>query len=136
MLLLDTSVLIAMALDQPVRPAARAAIIAAAAEATLWMSAMSAWELGVIAVRTGRTGPMIGDPRAYLPELIRRTGLKVAPVDLDITLASNWLPEPFHSDPADRILVATARVRDALLLTSDRKILAYADAGHVRALAA
>jgi PIN domain nuclease of toxin-antitoxin system len=135
MLLLDTSVLIAMALDQPVQPAARAAIIAAAAGATLWMSAISAWELGVIAVRTGRTGPMMGDPRAYLPELIRRTGLKVAPVDLDIALASNWLPEPFHPDPADRILVATARVRDALLLTSDRKILAYADAGHVRALA-
>lgn len=136
MLLLDTSVLIAMALDQPVRPAARAAIIAAAGEANLWMSAISAWELGVIAIRTGRTGPMMGDPRAYLRELIRRTGLKVAPIDLEIALASNWLPEPFHTDPADRMLVATARVRDAQLLTSDRKILAYADAGHVRALAA
>jgi PIN domain nuclease of toxin-antitoxin system len=135
-LLLDTSVLITMAQGQPVRPATRAAILAAVTAGDLWMSAISAWELGLIATRTGRTGPQMGDPRAYLHELIRRTGLKVAPIDLDVAMGSNYLPEPFHSDPADRMLVATARARDFLLITSDRKILAYADAGHVRALAA
>jgi PIN domain nuclease of toxin-antitoxin system len=49
---------------------------------------------------------------------------------------ASQLPEPFHRDPADRLLVAQARVDDLLIVTTDRKILAYADAGHVRALAA
>jgi PIN domain nuclease of toxin-antitoxin system len=44
------------------------------------------------------------------------------------------LPEPFHRDPADRIVVAEARLMDASLLTSDRRILAYAAAGHVKAI--
>jgi PIN domain nuclease of toxin-antitoxin system len=134
-ILLDTSVLIDMAQGRPVSPAARAALTTAAQSGQLWMSAISGWELGLIATRTGRTGPQLGDPRRFLPELIRRAGLKVAALDLDIALASAWLPTPFHTDPADRLLVATARAMDATLATSDRRILTYADAGHVRALA-
>jgi len=45
------------------------------------------------------------------------------------------LPGDFHADPADRILVATARAENATLVTRDEKILAYAQAGHVRVLA-
>ena len=48
--------------------------------------------------------------------------------------AAYELPEPFHRDPAVRIIVAEARTLDALLLTSDRKILAYAAQGHVQAI--
>jgi PIN domain nuclease of toxin-antitoxin system len=43
--------------------------------------------------------------------------------------------EPFHADPADRLLVATARALPATLITRDAKILSYSKAGHVRALA-
>jgi hypothetical protein len=45
------------------------------------------------------------------------------------------LPEPFHGDPADHLLVATARALPATLITRDTNILGYADAGHLRALA-
>jgi PIN domain nuclease of toxin-antitoxin system len=45
------------------------------------------------------------------------------------------LAEPFHGDPADRLLVATARTLPATLITRDAKILSYSEAGHLRALA-
>ena len=43
----------------------------------------------------------------------------------EIALESYLLPEPFHSDPADRILVATARLHEMTLITADERILAY-----------
>ena len=43
----------------------------------------------------------------------------------EIALESYMLPEPFHSDPVDRILVATARLHEMTLLTADERILAY-----------
>lgn len=46
-----------------------------------------------------------------------------------------YLPALLHSVPADRMLIATARALGVLILTSDRKILAYADMGHVQAIA-
>jgi PIN domain nuclease of toxin-antitoxin system len=44
------------------------------------------------------------------------------------------LPGDFHNDPADRIIVATARHHEAPLLTVDRAILAYAEKGHLQAI--
>jgi len=43
----------------------------------------------------------------------------------EIAIASTRLPDPFHKDPADRILVATARVLNIPILTADAKILTY-----------
>ena len=51
-----------------------------------------------------------------------------------IGLAASALPD-FHQDPADRLLVATARALDVPILTRDRKILDYAEAGRVKAIA-
>lgn len=44
------------------------------------------------------------------------------------------LPGAIHGDPCDRIMIATARSLACPLLTTDRLILAYAEAGHVRAI--
>ncbi|MFM7623015.1 MAG: hypothetical protein ACKO57_08605 [Alphaproteobacteria bacterium] len=46
------------------------------------------------------------------------------------------VPSRFHGDPADRIIVATARILGASLVTSDEKILTYASQGWVNALMA
>lgn len=43
----------------------------------------------------------------------------------EIALESYLLPEPFHSDPVDRILVATARLHEMILITADERILVY-----------
>ncbi len=46
-------------------------------------------------------------------------------VDFAIALEAYSLPDSFHRDPADRVLVATARTYQATLLTADERILAY-----------
>ena len=45
------------------------------------------------------------------------------------------LPRNFRGDPADRLLIATARQLDVPIVTRDRAILAYAKAGHVKGIA-
>jgi PIN domain nuclease of toxin-antitoxin system len=47
------------------------------------------------------------------------------PADNTIARLAVELPEPIHSDPADRIIIATALSLGATLVTKDRKILAY-----------
>ena len=58
-------------------------------------------------------------------------GCECLPVDLEIIEEAYSLPEPFHADPVDRLLVATARLHGLRLITADEKILAYP---HVRTL--
>ena len=53
----------------------------------------------------------------------------------DDHLRGAQLPGDFHRDPADCLIVATARVLDATLVTHDRAIRRYAEQGHVRVLA-
>lgn len=52
--------------------------------------------------------------------------LKVLPLDAAIAIESCKLPGEFHGDPADRIIVASARILDKPLITRDRKIIEYA----------
>jgi PIN domain nuclease of toxin-antitoxin system len=56
-------------------------------------------------------------------------------VTADMALAAYELPEPFHKDPADRLIVAMARLLRAPVVTTDRRILAYGRQGHVEVLA-
>lgn len=56
---------------------------------------------------------------------VELNGWEGVPVELDIVEEAYSLPDPFHPDPVDRILVATARRRGMHLLTADSKILGY-----------
>ena len=100
------------------------AIDQAAASGSLLLSVISVWELGLLESK--------GRPQLYAPceqwvrDALAIPGLSVAPLTPEIALASSRLPEPFHGDPADRIIVATARALGARLLTRDSKIRAYA----------
>jgi len=69
--------------------------------------------------------------RLWFRHYVELNGWEEAPIDLNIIEEAYSLPEPFHADPADRILVATARLRGCHLVTGDRKILLYP---HVRTL--
>jgi PIN domain nuclease of toxin-antitoxin system len=51
--------------------------------------------------------------------------VKVHPLTAEVCLESTNLPGEFHRDPADRLIVALARLLNSELLTADRKILAY-----------
>ena len=52
-------------------------------------------------------------------------GIQLAPLEPAIAVHSTKLPGTFHTDPADRIIVATALAHAALVLTPDERIRAY-----------
>ena len=95
-------------------------IAAADAESPLDVSDISLWEVAMLH-DLGRIRLKIPLrewlDKAVAPPLVRRHGISPA---VAADLAS--LPASFHRDPADRILVATARVLGATLLTRDRRI--------------
>ena len=58
-------------------------------------------------------------------------GLTLAPLTPEIAIESSRLPGVFHGDPADRIIVATARRMRARVLTADERTLEYGRQNHV-----
>nr|WP_302478951.1 type II toxin-antitoxin system VapC family toxin [Burkholderia lata] len=67
----------------------------------------------------------------WLATVAQIDGMRFVPVNADIAAKSTDLPGTFHKDPADRMIVATARRLGAPLVTRDEKIRAYA---HVKTL--
>lgn len=61
--------------------------------------------------------------------------MRLAVITPDIAIEASHLPGDLHSDPADRLIIATARSLGATIITRDPKILAYAEAGFVEAIA-
>jgi PIN domain nuclease of toxin-antitoxin system len=113
---------------------ARHTIDYALASGTLRIAAISFWEIALLASR-GRIvlGKSIG---LWLDEALADPGLTVDPLSPQIAIESFALPGGFHRDPADQLIVATARVTNATLMTRDRRILDYAARGHLTAIAA
>jgi len=58
--------------------------------------------------------------------------VRVAELSVDIAIDAGYIPRTALADPADRLLVSTARQLDAIFITADRAILSYARGGHVR----
>lgn len=118
------------------RDAARSALLEAQrSRATLCVSAATVWELCLLE-RGGPTGEQLGwDGELWFNRAFKMLDLTVLPIDRLVATMSRRLPDPFQKDPADRFVVATARVYDIPVVTSDRHILTYATLGHVRAIA-
>ncbi len=75
------------------------------------------------------------NPLQWFQTFRARSGVNLAPMDIDLLVQSSFLPGDFHKDPADRIIVATARALGVPVVTRDRLILGYAEQGHVLAIA-
>ncbi|RWG57608.1 MAG: type II toxin-antitoxin system VapC family toxin [Mesorhizobium sp.] len=132
-LLLDTCAVIWISQDEPIADAATTAISKAPQSGTLNVSVMSAWEMGML-VSKGRL-PSTKTPDRWFDEFVEAAAVTVEGVTPRILIAASYLPGVVHSDPMDRILIATARERDLTIVTRDKAILAYAAQGHVRAIA-
>lgn len=135
MLLLDTCALIWLANGEPLAVGARLKIDAAASRGELFVSAVSAWEIGLVAAKYKRRQVFLPTPQAYFHLAVTRPGIRVIPFSADAALLSSTLPGTIHADPADRMLVATAREMGASIVTRDRKILDYGRLGHVAVIA-
>ncbi|WP_420615716.1 type II toxin-antitoxin system VapC family toxin [Candidatus Palauibacter sp.] len=120
--LLDTHILIWWLNDvSRLSPEQREVIESASADSPLLVSDISLWEIATLydLGRIRLTIPLREWlDKAVAPPLVRRQGISPA---IATELAA--LPDSFHRDPADRILVATARVFGATLLTHDRRIV-------------
>ena len=114
-----------------VSDATRSHVAEAAGRGEAWVSVISVWEVALLEAK-GRIGLTLP-----LSEWVTRAlapPLRLAPLTPEIAVESGRLPPPFHSDPADRILTATARLEGLTLVTRDRRILAYAAQAHVTAV--
>jgi PIN domain nuclease of toxin-antitoxin system len=87
------------------------------------LSAISIWEFCKL-LEKGKLGISI-DPLDWINMALDITGLRLVPVSPVIAYKSTTLPQPFHTDPADQIIVATAREENATILTKDQNILGY-----------
>ena len=134
MLLLDTHAAIWIAEDQPLASEAADAIDAAyRANGTIFVSAITAWEIGLLVARN-RLG-LSTRPDRWFQQLLAIPGVRLADLSPDILIASSFLPGEPPRDPADRIIVATARDMGATLITRDRLLLKYSADGQVSTIA-
>jgi PIN domain nuclease of toxin-antitoxin system len=84
------------------------------------LSAISLWEAQML-VEKGRL--MLDTPLAFwLPTAAASEIVTLLPMDVDVVLALESLPKSFHGDPADRIIVSTARAHGLTLATRDGNI--------------
>jgi PIN domain nuclease of toxin-antitoxin system len=114
---------------EPLRRPVLSAVEGAARRGRIRVSAISVWEVAMLQAK-GRIR-LAKDCLAWVGEALAAPGTSLVPLTPEIAVESSRLPGTFHGDPADRILVATARLLGATLLTRDERILAYGKGKHV-----
>ena len=127
-LLLDTCAILWITQGAEMTAASRAAI----AERGLHVSPISAWEIANL-VRKGRLAATL-PTAAWFRQATAKMSTALPQLSVETLVDSCTLPGSPPDDPADRIIIATARERDLTVLTRDRRILDYSRAGHVRAM--
>lgn len=99
----------------------------------IYASPITAWEIGLQAAK-GRFKSIL-TPQRWLEEILRTPNLKLAELTPQVLLESSFLPGSPPQDPADRIIIATAREFGLTVVTRDRALLDYASDGYLNALA-
>jgi PIN domain nuclease of toxin-antitoxin system len=95
----------------------------------LGVSAISCWEVAKLAEYNRLKLPCsVSD---WMAQALAYPGMRLLPLSPQVAVESTQLPGSFHRDPADQIIVATARIYNCPLLTADAKIISYS---HVQAL--
>lgn len=105
----------------------------AAQDGSVSIAAISTWEIATL-ITKGKIKlekPLL----AWIQKALSLPGVELKPLTPEIAVESSQLPENFHADPADRLIVATSRLHQLTLLTRDQKILNYAGKGHLSVIA-
>ena len=104
----------------PLSRAERSALDAKAARRELFLPAISLWEAQVLHAKQRLELPL---PFAeWLARATDERMISVLPLSIEVVLALDALPASFHGDPADRLIVATARAHALPLATHDAAI--------------
>ena len=137
MLILDTHVLLWLVRDAPLAAEAKDAIEDAQNAAGLYVSAITAWELGAAELkRTNR--PDLGmQPGLWFRQAVKRVEAKLATITPAVSAEAASVPAIYgRGDPGDCFMIATARVRRLKSVTRDASVLRLAAErpGYVRVL--
>lgn len=92
--------------------------------------AICTWEVAMLAAK-GRIS-ISGNTLEWIYTASSAPGTSIYPLSPEIAYESTVLPGDFHGDPADRLIVATARITGGTLLTFDRHIIEYSRQGYVK----
>lgn len=109
--------------DKELSKAAAQAIKEALAKSEVIISSITIWEISMLIEKNRLSLSM--DIESWAEEVADIKGVRFIPVDNEIGIKSTKLPGEFHKDPADRIIVATARKLAVPLVTIDEKIIQY-----------
>ena len=133
-ILLDTCAVIWLAQAQPLlRPATELLNQARDTGGAVYLSPISAWEIGNLVSRQRLR--ILVTPERWFARFFDAPNVRLADMKPDLLIASSFLPGKSPRDPADRILAATARDLGAVLMTRDRALLDYGEQGHVSTMA-
>lgn len=114
--------------------AGRHALEDAADKGGLLVSVISVWEVGML--ESKRRIEIEVSCQDWVKRALANPRLTLVGLSPEIALDSTRLPGGLHADPADRILVATARQMHARILTRDRKLIEYGRQGYIKVVPA
>jgi PIN domain nuclease of toxin-antitoxin system len=123
MIILDTHVWVWWVHSDEKITSTQAEIIKANETDIIGVSAISAWEIAKLVEYNRLELPC--PLQEWFYEALSYPGVRLIELTPEIAIESTKLPGEFHRDPADQIIVATARLYDSSLITSDSKILKY-----------
>lgn len=119
--------------NEAIKPKIQKLIDKAIVDSELFLSAISVWELAMLEV-SGRVSLSLPCSE-WVEGSLRQLNIQLLPLSPNIMIESCHLPNSFHGDPADRMIVATARIYNLQLLTKDQKIIDYAENHLVKVIA-
>jgi PIN domain nuclease of toxin-antitoxin system len=121
-LLLDTCSVIFVAQDPDRLSKATRELLVDSSNA-VFASVVTAGELACLADRKKIVLPRHW--KSWFRDCVERNGWNLLPLTIEIMEEAYSLPDPIHRDPVDRILIASSRLEEMTLVTTDRLILDY-----------
>lgn len=115
--------------DPTLSSKAKKMIDTAAAKDTLYISAISIWEIAMLVQK--KKIILNTSCQAWVNKSLSLPGVNFTPLSPEIAIESCDLHGSFHGDPADRILIASAKVENLSLMTRDQKIADYCKQNHI-----
>ena len=129
-LLLDTHVILWALLNEPIRQESRDRMRLAQPSRSLFVSHISAWEVGVALSKPqeSKRPNLLGmPPNLWFQRAVRDLRVKALPISYKIALEASLVPAVYGSgDPGDCFLIATARLHNLMIVTRDARMIELA----------
>jgi PIN domain nuclease of toxin-antitoxin system len=107
--------------------------IAAESGQFVYISAISSWEIGLLVSKNRLK--LSAPPDIWFERVLANPRMQLIDLSFRTLIAASFLPGAPPRDPADRIIAATARENGYCIMTRGKHLLAYAEEGHIQALA-